>query len=68
MTCGLPCCAPLALAQEEPEGSLHPAAIPLSPHLRSRIGETVNDVVQPKAPITKKNTPAREEADRRDLK
>lgn len=33
--------------------------------LRKRIGDTVNDVVQPKAPITKKNTPAREEADKR---
>jgi hypothetical protein len=35
--------------------------------LRSRIGDTVNDVEQPKKPITKKGTPAREEADRRDV-
>ncbi|MDR6305890.1 hypothetical protein GGQ85_003616 [Nitrobacter vulgaris] len=34
--------------------------------LRSRIGETVNDVEQPKSPITKKNSPAREEADKRE--
>lgn len=33
--------------------------------LRSRFGNTVNDLVQPKAPITKAGTPAREEADRR---
>jgi hypothetical protein len=34
--------------------------------LRSRIGDTINDVEQPKKPITKKVTPAREEADRRE--
>jgi hypothetical protein len=34
--------------------------------LRKRIGDTVNDVEQPKAPITNKGTPAREEADKRE--
>jgi hypothetical protein len=33
--------------------------------LRSRFGNSVNDLVQPPKPITKANTPARAEADRR---
>lgn len=34
--------------------------------LRNRMGEYVNDLVQPKTPITKKGTPAREEAEKRE--
>jgi hypothetical protein len=33
--------------------------------IRDRIGDTVNDVEQPSKPITKKNSPARKEADKR---
>lgn len=33
--------------------------------LRDRFGDVVNALMQPKTPITKKGTPAREEADRR---
>jgi hypothetical protein len=33
--------------------------------VRDRIGDTVNDVEQPKTPITKKNSPGRKEADKR---
>jgi phage gp29-like protein len=34
--------------------------------IRDRFGDAVNDLIQPRKPITKKGTPAREEADKRE--
>jgi hypothetical protein len=34
--------------------------------LLDRFGDVVNDLLQPRKPITKKGTPAREEADKRE--
>jgi hypothetical protein len=52
-----------AVILKDEEESPNIGGIPQS--LRDRVGDTVNDLSQPKRPITRKNTPARNKADRR---
>lgn len=58
-------CRGIWVAILQDEAQLPPiGGIPQS--LRDRFGDAVNALIQPKTPITKKGTPARKEADRRD--
>ena len=52
----------VAILQDEEE---KPSIGGIPQSIRDRFGDVVNDLIQPKKPITRKNSPARKEADRR---